>query len=242
MTSLVAFCDGAAKGNPGPGGWGCVVRHGDGTIEEAGGGATRATNNQMEMDAAIQALGRLADEPGELTICTDSSYLIQGITAWIHGWKRKGWKTAAGEPVLNQDRWEALDRLVRGRAAKVHWQHVPGHAGVPGNERVDAIASGYAEGRAPALFRGAAADYGVDLDTIRPAAGAAGSRKSGASASRKGGKAHSYLSLVGGRLERHRTWAECEARVKGRSGARYRKAMSAAEERDIARSWGVVLD
>lgn len=245
VRALTVFTDGAAKGNPGPAGWGYVLRLGDETVEEAGGGVARATNNQMEMTAALRALERCAGEAGRLTVLTDSSYLIQGITGWIRGWKRRGWKTASGGAVLNRELWEALDAAVGARAEAVDWVHVPGHAGVPGNERADAVASAFASGGVPDLYRGAAADYTVDLDRREPSAGAGAGR--GASSSRSprgsarassGGKAFSYVSLVDGRLRRHRSWAECEAVVRGRSGARFRKAGSAEEERAIVRSWG----
>jgi len=145
--------------------------------------------------------------------------------------------------VLNRDLWERLEGLVRGGRVKIEWHYVPGHSGVPGNERVDAIASDFALGDPVDLYRGAADAYGVDLTP--PAANAALTRPRGDSTSRptsrsksKSAKAYSYLSLVGGVTKRHRTWAECERRVHGVSGAKFKKATSAADESRILARWG----
>lgn len=238
MQPIIIFTDGAAKGNPGPGGWGTVVRDGD-RVTELGGASSATTNNRMEMEAAIRGLGIVQSAAAPVTIYTDSTYLIQGITQWIHGWRRKGWKTAQGGDVLNRDLWEKLDSLVRGTGTRVAWTYVPGHAGVPGNERVDTIASELALGNHVDLYRGPAAQYPVDLSAASPSGGATTRGKRSSKAN--GGKAHSYLSLVDGVAERHRTWAECEKRVRGVSGARFKKAMSAADEAAILAGWGAVL-
>jgi ribonuclease HI len=144
------YTDGACTGNPGPGGWGVVVYFTDGEIYELGGGEAQTTNNRMEMQAAIAALKLLAtakqSEP--ITLYTDSEYLIKGITQWVKGWKKKGWKTAQGKPVLNQDIWETLDQL---NNPLVKWQYVRGHAGNVGNERCDVIARGFANGKSLSL-------------------------------------------------------------------------------------------
>lgn len=236
----IIFTDGAAKGNPGPGGWGTIIATPDGIVTEMGGGAAHTTNNKMELTAAIRALSHIQGLPGKVIVYTDSTYLIRGITQWIHGWRRKGWKTAGGGDVLNRDHWERLHRLTseRGSAAAISWCHVSGHAGIPGNERADAIAVAYASGVEPELYRGPAGSYGIDLDSVeshplhaKPATGT----QRGA----KKGPAYSYLSLVGGQLMRHRTWAECERRVKGQSGARFKKALDAAHERSILEEWGL---
>jgi len=233
---IIVFTDGAAKGNPGPGGWGAVIDDGD-AVTELGGADPATTNNRMEMTAALRALDRLQSANRPISIFTDSTYLIQGITKWIHGWRRRGWKTAQGGDVLNREIWEELDRLNRG-AGKVRWTYVPGHAGIAGNERVDTIASELTLGNPVELYRGPAAEYAVDLTP--PAAGAAPPARKRSSKS-KSGKAHSYLSLVGGVAQRHRTWAECSARVRGVSGAKYKKAMSAEDESAILRGWGATL-
>ncbi|WP_425409125.1 ribonuclease HI [Hyphococcus sp.] len=131
------FTDGACLGNPGPGGWGVLILNGDET-RELSGGESQTTNNRMELMAAIRALEDTApDKP--ITLHTDSQYVKNGITTWIHGWKRNGWKTASKKPVKNRDLWEALDRLIVAR--KIDWRWVKGHAGHPGNERADMLAS-----------------------------------------------------------------------------------------------------
>jgi ribonuclease HI len=237
---IVVFADGAAKGNPGPGGWGAIVATPAGQVTELGGGARHTTNNQMELSAVIEALRYLHTTPGPVAVYTDSTYVIRGIREWIHGWRRRGWKTAAGTDVLNRDLWEALARLAAARAATgpITWHYVRGHTGVPGNERVDDIADAHAAGGRPALYRGPLIRYQVavlDLpEDTRVPARAPGTPSRGPKAA-----PHSYLSLVDGRAARHATWAECERRVKGRSGARFKKAMTQAEEAAILREWGV---
>lgn len=144
------YTDGACTGNPGPGGWGVVVYFTDGTIYEQGGNEARTTNNRMEMQAAIAALKLVAAAPQSVsvTLYTDSEYLIKGVTAWVKGWKKKGWKTAKGQDVLNKDLWETLDQL---NSQTVQWQHVRGHAGNIGNERCDTIARAFANGKTLSL-------------------------------------------------------------------------------------------
>jgi ribonuclease HI len=140
------YTDGACSGNPGPGGWGTVVYFNDGSVYEMGGSQTPSTNNRMELLAAIQALKVLkASGQNQLvTLYTDSQYVIDGITKWIKGWKKKGWKTAQGKAVLNQDLWETLDQL---NSPRVDWQYVRGHSGNEGNERCDAIARAFSLGK-----------------------------------------------------------------------------------------------
>ena len=144
---VAAATDGACSGNPGPGGWGALIRFEDGSVEEFGGHEPATTNNRMELQAALALLQRLKDLPRhpDLTLRTDSKYLIDGLGSWMAGWKRKGWKTAAGKPVLNQDLWQALDQA---RLADVPLAYVKGHSGDPDNERVDRIAVAYSRGQA----------------------------------------------------------------------------------------------
>jgi ribonuclease HI len=131
-----AFTDGACSGNPGPGGWGAVLRWGE-TEKDLSGGEALTTNNRMELLAAISVLEALR-RPVPIRIHTDSQYLKDGITKWIHGWKRNGWKTASRDPVKNQDLWERLDAQVGRMPVEWHW--IKGHAGHPENERADALA------------------------------------------------------------------------------------------------------
>jgi ribonuclease HI len=137
MKDIVIYTDGACKGNPGPGGWGAWLRSGE-HEREIWGGETLTTNNRMEMTAVIEALAALKVR-SRVSLHLDSDYVRQGITVWIHGWKRKGWRTAAGQPVKNADLWVRLDELARQHEVQWHW--VRGHAGDPGNERADALAN-----------------------------------------------------------------------------------------------------
>jgi ribonuclease HI len=238
---IVVFTDGAAKGNPGPGGWGAIIVTPAGEVTELGArAAMTTTNNRMELTGAIMALSELRNVPGKLAIYTDSTYVIQGIRGWIYGWRKRGWKTATGGDVLNRDLWEQLDALVSARPkGDIAWHYVKGHAGIPGNERVDAIADGLARGEAVTLYRGpllgyehAILDLPSDTDVPVRTSPPAGSSSPKA-------KPYSYLSVVDGELARHATWAECERRVKGRAGARFKKAMNQADEADILRDWRI---
>ena len=137
MKQVIAYTDGACHGNPGPGGWGVVLKS-SGCKKELQGGQEWTTNNRMEMQAAVEALRSLR-EPCEVKIVTDSTYLKNGMQSWLDGWKRKGWKTSGGKPVKNQDLWKELDELVA--THRVYWHWVRGHSGVEGNERADALAN-----------------------------------------------------------------------------------------------------
>jgi len=136
MKSIEIWTDGSCLGNPGPGGWGALLRYGD-TEKELYGGEAQTTNNRMEMTAAIKALGALK-ERSQVTLHTDSTYVKDGLTKWIKGWKRNGWKTAAKKPVKNKDLWQALEVAVAQH--DVTWIWVKGHAGDPGNEKADELA------------------------------------------------------------------------------------------------------
>lgn len=131
------YTDGACSGNPGPGGWGAILRSGD-TEKELCGGEPQTTNNRMEITAVIEAL-RVLKRPVEARVHTDSQYVQKGISEWIHGWKRRGWKTAAKAPVKNEDLWRELDRLASPH--RIEWVWVRGHAGHAENERADALAN-----------------------------------------------------------------------------------------------------
>jgi ribonuclease HI len=144
------YTDGACTGNPGPGGWGVVVYYNDGSVHEMGAASRHTTNNKMEMQAAIAALEffHASGQNQPVTLYTDSEYLINCVTKWIKGWKKKGWKKADGNPVQNQDLLETLDEL---NHRLISWQHVRGHSGNIGNERCDAIARSFASGKIPTL-------------------------------------------------------------------------------------------
>lgn len=159
------YTDGACSGNPGPGGWGTRIEFSDGQVQELGNFEPGTTNNRMEMQAAIAALEYFqtwqasTGQREPVALYTDSQYVIKGITQWIKGWKRKGWKNAQGKPVLNQDLWQRMDSL---NPSSVQWKYVRGHAGNPGNERCDAIARSFSHRRSPALSQYQAPDQAPD--------------------------------------------------------------------------------
>lgn len=147
MRDIIAYTDGACSGNPGPGGWGVLLQARDGDVvvksRDLSGGEADTTNNRMELLAAISALETLV-RPTQLTIVTDSAYVKNGVTSWIHGWKRNGWRTSAKKPVKNVDLWQRLDAATDRHT--VQWEWVKGHAGHPENERADELAR---QGMAP---------------------------------------------------------------------------------------------
>lgn len=229
MQAITLYTDGACSGNPGPGGWACVLLSPKGYVIELGGAESQSTNNRMELKAAIEGLRwlfvRKELSSTMVRLYTDSKYLIQGIESWVRSWKKNGWKTSEGNPVANQDLWEEMDQLREGFSLELHY--VPGHEGVPGNERCDEIAVAFSKGEEPDLYQGKIEKYFVDLSppiidkkasVLQPY----------------------YLSLVDGHLYRDKTWADCEKRVKGRKGAKYKKLKSAREEATLLKSWGIV--
>ena len=143
LPQVEIFTDGACKGNPGPGGWGAILRS-NGKERELSGGESPTTNNRMELMAAIEALNALK-KPCRVQLWTDSNYVRDGITKWIHGWRRNGWKTADRKPVKNAELWQAL--LEAAAPHRIEWHWVKGHAGHPENERADALACAEAEKR-----------------------------------------------------------------------------------------------
>ncbi len=151
MSKVEIFTDGACKGNPGPGGWGALLRLGA-NEKELSGGEAETTNNRMEMMAAIQALGALK-RPCAVDLYTDSTYVREGITKWIFGWKKNGWRNAAKKPVANADLWQELDRAAARHEVTWHW--VKGHSGHDGNERADGLASAAATEMASTMARSA---------------------------------------------------------------------------------------
>ena len=141
-SDVVIFSDGACKGNPGPGGWGAILRFetaaGGVHEKELFGGETLTTNNRMELTAAVRALEALK-RPCRVVLNTDSRYVMDGITKWIHGWKQRGWRTSSKEPVKNVDLWQALDAAAARHS--IEWRWVKGHSGDVDNERADALAN-----------------------------------------------------------------------------------------------------
>jgi len=253
MSKVTIFTDGSSLGNPGPGGYGAIVVFENETVVELGGHEKETTNNRMEMSAAIESLRKVqnkknqtrlaAAEPRRIKIYTDSSYVLSGITKWIHGWHQSNWKTKAKEDVLNKDLWQELFTLVYlsaqagGGELTVDWQHIKGHVGIVGNERADLIATSFAEENPIELFEGSLKDYedmvGESLLEIPEI--------THEHPKRSHQKAYSYVSLVDGRIETHKTWADCENRVKGVSGAKYKKTINKKDEEGIIKDWQQTL-
>ncbi|GAB4398437.1 MAG: ribonuclease HI [Rhodoferax sp.] len=139
MTQVDIYTDGACKGNPGPGGWGVVLRAGPAN-KELYGGARQTTNNRMEIQAVIEAL-RALKRPCQVRLHVDSQYVLKGVTEWLPGWKARGWTTASRAPVKNLDLWQQLDDLLQTGGHRIEWRWVRGHRGDPGNERADELAN-----------------------------------------------------------------------------------------------------
>ena len=233
---LSIFTDGACSGNPGPGGWAAIIATPEGRVLELAGSAASTTNNRMELGGVIAALDAVKGMPGVALIHSDSIYVIEGITKWILAWKRRGWMTAEGSPVKNEDLWRALEAAVAARGkGGVAWRWVRGHAGHDANERCDEIAVARAKRLPIELYEGPLLTY--PYGSLLPSAPKALPTRS------KGRKAAdarpaSYLSLLDGEIQRHATWAECEARVKGRP-AKFKKVRSEEEAAAALRSWGL---
>jgi ribonuclease HI len=229
MKSITIYCDGSSIGNPGPGGWGAVIADGA-RAKELGGYEKETTNNRMELTAAIEAL-RILKSASSVTVHTDSSYVINGITKWVKGWVKNGWMTKEKKDVLNKDLWESLAKLTEKH--DVEWKHVRGHSGIELNERVDMIANGYARKEKVGLFYGSLAKYKTVLASMPKARVVSKSKLS----SKKTGPAYSYVSVLDGKVMTHKTWAECEKRVKGKP-AKFKKVFSKEEEDAFKREWG----
>ncbi len=232
--TYIVFTDGSSRGNPGPGGWAAIVIENGDKLTELGGRVEHTTNNRMELEAALRALEFLPEQ-AVVTIHTDSSYLISGMTKWVAGWKRNGWQTSTKIEVLNRDLWSALDRVAASR--NVHFQYVGGHRGVLGNERCDHIATDLADGEQHKLFSGRLKDYDLPniLDVSQNETIAENKKTDSA---RHRAAAYSYVSMVGGIIETHHTWPECERRVRGVAGAKYKKSLNQADEQKIIEEFG----
>lgn len=236
---IIIYSDGACSGNPGPGGWGSIVidQH---QVIELGGGDYSTTNNRMEMTATLEALKfclRQKTKAKRIIIFTDSVYVIRGITQWIFGWKKRGWKNAENGEVSNQDIWIDFDQVVQAiKAEKIElkWNFIKGHSGVPGNERCDEIAVAFSKNTPIRLYSGNPEGYifnPQELPTPLPLPEMKNNKN-------EEKKPTWYLSYINGVLTRHETWKECEAVVKGRP-AKFKKVTSQAEEDEVKKSWGI---
>jgi len=222
---ITIFTDGSSRGNPGPGGWGSIVV-GEDNVVELGGREDHTTNNRMELMAVISGLEEVSER--EVTVYTDSAYIVSGITRWVQGWKRNNWKTSTKDDVLNRDLWERLD-IVNSKKI-INWQLIKGHSGNPGNERCDVIATNFADNNPIVLYKGSKKSYGVDVSVFT-------SLDTVSSKSKNRSKAYSYVSSVGGVIQTHKTWDECKARVNRQSGAKYKKSTSPENEQEILKEF-----
>jgi ribonuclease HI len=232
---LIVYSDGACSGNPGIGGWAYVLYDGRSTVFEQAAADPATTNNRMEMSGVIYAFQKITAlaltglDIGAIHVHSDSSYVIQGITTWIFGWKRRGWKNLEGKEVANQNLWIQLDDAIAPYRKQIQWIHVPGHAGIPGNERCDELSVQAMRENTMIVQEWAKPEYPFDIFSpvdlgrfkkIDPY----------------------YLSLVNGVLKKHSTWSECEAVVKGRTGVRFKKVKSLNEEVQILKDWGIATE
>ncbi len=226
---IIIYTDGASRGNPGPGGWAAIILKGH-DVEEIAGRNDKTTNNRMELTATIEALKKISGE-NQIKIFTDSEYLINGITKWVFGWNNKGWKTASGGAVLNKDLWQELMAISQNK--EIEWFKVKGHSGHPANERVDELATCFADNEEINLFRGSIKEYPVNLSQPTK------EQVSPSQEDRKKQKAHSYISLVDNKVKIHHSWQDCKDRVDGQSNARFRKAISKEDQEEIIKNWGL---
>ena len=238
MQKVLIYTDGACSGNPGPGGFGAIVSYSD-QAYELGGYEPQTTNNRMEMMAAIAALeslkGRL-DQGTHVILYTDSVYVIRGMTQWIFGWMRRGWKNAEGQEVTNRDLWIRLNDVVK--LFRVDWRFIRGHKGIAGNERCDEIAVAFSHKESIFLYQGTKAEYSFDLDQL-PQAEPLPEFKSQGGGSKEAKSPAWYLSLISGKVTKYSTWKDCEAAVKGRPGVKFKKVTSQSEEDELLKNWGI---
>jgi ribonuclease HI len=254
---IVIFTDGSSRGNPGRGGYGVVAiypnAHGEMQVDELGGREDLTTNNRMELKAVIEGIKNFvgyysSTEIREYTFnfYVDSKYVLQGATAWIYGWKKNNWVTAGKEEVKNRDLWEEFDTLVRTHGIRSKWNLIEGHAGIFGNERCDVIATAYADDKNAQknfkLYTGSLSAYqateeGKDILNLYAVNQDAKDKLKARKKSGSSAPAYSYISMVDGDIRTHATWKECEARVKGKSKARFKKSASKSDEGSIIASF-----
>jgi ribonuclease HI len=249
---FIIYTDGACSGNPGHGGWGSIICI-DEEVTELGEYASSTTNNRMEITAALKALEYVLDVITRkkrfvfsIQLYTDSVYVIKGITQWIHGWKKKGWKNSSGENVINRDLWQKLDEVVQALHAKANcqilWSYVRGHSGVAGNERCDEIAVAFTKNTYIHLYHGDRKTYMFDimktpLTESLPDHQWQKNKENNDSSHHKI-KSYWYIVLKNGVISRYKTWSECEGVVKGASNVKYKKVSSSDEEQTVLKSWG----
>lgn len=251
--SIIIYTDGSSLGNPGPGGYGCViVFNNDNKVIELGGYCAETTNNKMELTAMVKALEYVKDyletplrpsknsghlpslrggsEP-QIVIHTDSSYAINGITKWVYGWQKNNWMTSTKTPVLNSDLWKELI-LLKNYFKHLSFEHVRGHAGVWGNERCDTIATSFAMQKKQDLFQGELAAYDQRILTATIST----TPSKNTPTKKTSEKAYAYVAQVNGTVQIFKDWESCKAAVHGKS-SRYKKVFSQKEQDALIRSW-----
>jgi len=235
---VIVFGDGACIGNPGPGGWGAVIATPQQVVER-GGGDSSTTNNRMEMQALLVSLQELKRFGVSQECCFywDSQYVLSGVTAWRASWEKRGWKTAQGDEIKNLDLWKEIYSALDALPAPKRWFYVPGHEGYAGNERVDEIAFGFAEGSIPDLFEGPRSSYSVEV--FESVVGLKEFEPNRGSFSKPKKSPAYYLSLINGQVFRDVSWGSCQARTKGVSGAKFKKVHGDQEEAETLKQWGV---
>lgn len=239
---ILIYTDGACSGNPGPGGYGSIITDFK-MVSELGEFYPQTTNNRMEMQAVISALQFCLERyssVSSLQIFTDSVYVIRGATQWLFGWKKRGWKTADGKDVTNQDLWQVMDRLLfqisTTYSLKIKWSFIRGHKGIHGNERCDEIGVALSKRQSIELYSGVVENYLFDISQLPTEEALPDMKSVGSSSAEK--KETWYLSLINNKVTKYTTWKECEAAVKGRPGVKFKKVSFSSEEAELLKAWG----
>ncbi|MBX7231561.1 MAG: ribonuclease HI [Bdellovibrionales bacterium] len=236
--TLLIYTDGACSGNPGPGGWGCVILTPDLLVTELGGKQSSTTNNRMEITAALSALCFIENQPNNVLLFTDSTYVIRGMTQWIFAWKKNNWQTSENKSVANHDLWQQIAEVVLQRKKKystdIEWRYVRAHVGTAGNERCDHIAVSMCHNRSYSFYQGPLDNYDLDLLSLPDFEPLPTMHKHSSPK-----KAYSYLTYINGVVSRYSSWTECEKHVKGKPGALFKKAQTAQDEIEIIKKWGL---
>ncbi len=225
---LLIYTDGASRGNPGKAGWGCILMS-DKRVVELAGASKNATNNQMELLAVQRALEYAREHFPKYNIIvhSDSAYVINGITSWIYGWQKNNWITSTKKPVENKSYWQELIKLKIFFKDRLEFVKVAGHSGHIYNERCDELAVNAALGKDLVLYDG---KYNAYEETLAVLEVKTSTPKKSSSSNKK---AYAYVSFIDGVAHSDKTWEACEKRVKGRSGAKYKKVFSKEEETQV---------